>query len=60
MPDRLHEPMPDGAVAGQQVDPGELRRMQTLYYQMIGCDPQTGHPTPAKLAELGVEWAAEI
>jgi hypothetical protein len=23
---------------------------------MAGCDPDTGHPTRAKLSELGLEW----
>ena len=60
MPKRLFEPMPKGAVAGEQVDEEEFLEMRGLYYQMIGCDPETGYPTLAKLAELGVEWAAEV
>ena len=60
IPARLHEPMPEGPVAGEQVDPEEFLAMRGLYYQMIGCDPDTGCPTLAKLAELGMEWAAEI
>lgn len=29
-----------------------------LQYRMEGWDPETGWPTLAKLAELGIEWAA--
>ncbi len=31
----------------------------SLYYGMMGWDPETGAPTEAGLAALDVEWAAE-
>lgn len=60
LPERLFGALPDGPLAGQRIDREEFEPMRALYYQMIGCDPETGHPTLAKLAELGIEWAAEI
>ncbi|MDH5362055.1 MAG: hypothetical protein OEW84_01920 [Aigarchaeota archaeon] len=30
----------------------------TLYYAMMGWNPQTGVPTRAKLEELGLGWLA--
>jgi hypothetical protein len=26
---------------------------------MAGCDPATGYPTRAKLADLGLDWVAD-
>src|SRR5262245_33911343 len=28
------------------------------YYHLSGCDPETGYPTRAKLADLGLDWLA--
>ena len=28
-------------------------------YQLAGCEPATGYPTRAKLADLGLDWLAE-
>jgi aldehyde:ferredoxin oxidoreductase len=58
LPKRLHEALPDGPIAGARVDPEIFRRALRLYHQMEGWDPETGWPTFAKLAELGIEWAA--
>ena len=60
IPERLFEKMPEGPVAGEQVDKDEFVNMRDVYYDMIGCDTETGYPKLAKLAELGIEWAAEI
>jgi aldehyde:ferredoxin oxidoreductase len=32
--------------------------MLTAYYQVRGWDPETGYPTPEKLQQLGLSWAA--
>jgi aldehyde:ferredoxin oxidoreductase len=48
LPQRLHEGIGNGALKGERVD----------HYEMADRDPQTGRPTEAKLAELGVETAA--
>jgi aldehyde:ferredoxin oxidoreductase len=58
LPKRLHEAFTDGPLKGIRVDPETFRRALRLYHQMEGWDPETGWPTFAKLAELGIEWAA--
>ena len=60
LPQRLFDPKPDGANAGQQIFKEEdFNHAVRLYYEMIDCDPQTGRPGRAKLLELGLEWVAE-
>jgi len=58
LPARLHEPLQNGALAGEAIDRDEFARALQLYYQMAGWDQQ-GVPTPAGLAELGLTWAVE-
>ncbi len=58
LPARLHEPLQNGALAGEAIDRDEFARALQLYYQMAGWDQQ-GVPTPARLAELGLTWAVE-
>jgi aldehyde:ferredoxin oxidoreductase len=55
LPQRMHEGIGNGPLKGQRIDPGEFLAARRVYYQMAGWDPQTGQPTPAKLAELGLE-----
>jgi aldehyde:ferredoxin oxidoreductase len=59
LPKRLHEAFSSGPLQGVRVDPDEFGRAVRLYHQMEGWDPETGWPTFAKLAELGIEWAAK-
>jgi aldehyde:ferredoxin oxidoreductase len=53
LPKALLEPLPDGPVAGY-VPP--LDDMLDAYYKVRNWDPETGKPTPRKLAELGLGW----
>jgi aldehyde:ferredoxin oxidoreductase len=59
LPKRLHEAFTSGPLQGVRVDPETFQRALRLYHQMEGWDPETGWPTFAKLAELGIEWAAK-
>ena len=59
LPARLHEAFSDGPLKGVRVEPDTFTKARRLYYQMEGWDPETGWPTFAKLAELGIEWAAK-
>jgi aldehyde:ferredoxin oxidoreductase len=59
LPKRLHEAFMDGPLKGVRIEPATFARALRLYYQMEGWDPETGWPTFAKLAELGIEWAAK-
>ena len=57
LPDRLFEGLGNGHLQGRALDRDEFRRALRLYYGMAGWDSD-GVPTPAKLAELGLTWAA--
>jgi len=60
LPPRLFDPKPDGDNAGKQIFKEEdFNNAIRLYYEMIGCDPQTGRPTRAKLLDLGLNWVTE-
>ena len=59
LPPRLHEAFTSGPLQGVRIDPDTFQRALGLYYQMEGWDPGTGWPTFARLAELGIEWAAK-
>ncbi len=56
LPERVFEPLPDGASKGKHVDRQAFAAMLDDYYAMMGWDPETGNPTPGKLKELGLEW----
>jgi aldehyde:ferredoxin oxidoreductase len=58
LPQRMHEGIGNGPLKGQRIDPDEFLAARRTYYQMAGWDPETGTPTTAKLAELGLEEAA--
>lgn len=58
LPDRMFEGLEGGPMTGEKLDRERFQRALETYYQMAGWDPQTGAPTKAKLAELGLEWAA--
>jgi len=61
LPRRLFDPKPDGANAGQQIfKENDFNDAIRLYYEMIGCHPQTGRPRRAKLLELGLDWIDEL
>jgi aldehyde:ferredoxin oxidoreductase len=57
LPQRMHEGIGNGVLKGERVDPEQFLAARRLYYQMAGWDPDTGRPTPAKLAELEVDEA---
>lgn len=58
LPQRLHEGIGNGPLKGQRIDPAEFLAARRVYYEMAGWNPETGRPTVAKLAELGIEVAA--
>jgi aldehyde:ferredoxin oxidoreductase len=58
LPQRLHEGIGNGPLKGQRIDPAEFLAARRVYYEMAGWNPETGRPTAAKLAELGIEAAA--
>ena len=61
LPKRLFDPKPDGPNAGQQIfDQAAFNRAIELYYEMIGCNPDTGRPDRGRLMELDLEWVEDI
>jgi len=56
LPERFSTPHTAGPLAGTAVDRTAFRQAKEAYYGMMGW--QNGVPTPAKLGELGIEWAA--
>ncbi len=55
LPQQMHEGIGNGALKGQCIEPAQFLAARRTYYEMAGWDPNTGTPTPAKLAELGLE-----
>ncbi len=60
LPKKLFQPLGGkGPTAGVALTAEEFERARESYYQLAGCDPGTGHPTRAKLTELGLDWLVE-
>ena len=60
LPKRLFDPKPDGANAGERIfAEADFNEAIRLYYDMIGCDPDTGRPKRATLLALGLDWVNE-
>ena len=55
MPKRFFAPQPSGPLK-VALDPKAFEEGKALYYQMMGWP--NGVPTPGRLGELGIEWAA--
>ena len=52
---------PDGPNSGEKVfEEDDFEKAIELYYDMIGCNPETGRPDRGKLLELGLEWVEEL
>jgi aldehyde:ferredoxin oxidoreductase len=59
LPKKLFKPLEGkGPTAGVALTTEEFERARESYYRLAGCDPATGYPTPAKLADLGLDWVA--
>jgi aldehyde:ferredoxin oxidoreductase len=55
---RLHAPLQGGVSDGLRITEEELETAKDLYYRLAGWDVETGNPTPERLQELGIGWAA--
>jgi aldehyde:ferredoxin oxidoreductase len=59
LPKKLFQPLAGkGPTAGVALTAEEFERARATYYQLAGCDPATGYPTPAKIDALGLGWVA--
>jgi aldehyde:ferredoxin oxidoreductase len=55
----MEEPVPEGPMKGALISKGTLEGLKDQYYEYRGWDKKTGNPSKAKLAELGLEFAAK-
>lgn len=47
-----------GPTAGVALDPAQIEGALDEYFRLAGWDGQTGNPTPATLARLGLDWVS--
>ncbi len=59
LPQRIFEPMPDGASKGQQLNKEEFYGAVERYYGFAGWDKETGNPTEDNLRRLSLGWLLE-
>ncbi len=55
----FEQPLTKGQYAGEVLDREKFEQMKDEYYEIRGWNRETGVPTPEKLAELGLQDAAE-
>jgi aldehyde:ferredoxin oxidoreductase len=61
LPGRLFDPKPNGPNAGTRIfSEEEFKAALEKYYAIIGCNPQTGRPSPGKLLEMDLEWVEKL
>ncbi len=58
LPQRVTQPHFSGSVTEKPVEDEELAEAVSQFYAMMGWDAETGVPTPMKLQELELTWAA--
>jgi aldehyde:ferredoxin oxidoreductase len=60
LPSRFFTPLKGGPLDGTSaLVPAEFEKALDLYYQMSGCDLNSGAPSDAKLSELDLGWLTE-
>ncbi len=59
LPVRVSEPFKSGSINERPVTPEALQEALSIFYGMMGWDPETGVPTLPKLQQLDIEWVAE-
>ncbi len=60
LPQRFFTPFTSGPLAGVALDEDKVRQATETYYDMVGWDRTSGCPSPVKLQELGIGWAAGL
>lgn len=59
LPAVFHQPFSSGPSAGNFLPPQEVEAARSMFYELLGWDPESGIPTQACLQQLGIEWAAK-
>jgi len=60
LPERLFQPLENGALQGVAIPRKEFEDAMTELYIAKGWDPNTGKPTRERLRALDIEWAADL
>jgi aldehyde:ferredoxin oxidoreductase len=60
LPDRLFNPLDNGALKGEVFPRDQFNEALTVLYGLKGWNPDTGIPTRERLEALSLEWAAEL
>jgi aldehyde:ferredoxin oxidoreductase len=56
LPPRMKVPHVSGTLNEKPIDPEVLDEAVSVFYGIMGWDPQTGEPTEGKLHELDIAW----
>ena len=59
LPERLSEPLLEGAFKGSSIGSEEFSEAKSLYYKMMGWDEE-GVPSEEKLIELGLQELVDL
>jgi len=59
LPERFFSGTRRGALKDVRLDREAMQRAVKTFYAMMGWDTESGIPRKEKLAELGIDWAAE-
>ncbi|HNS52741.1 MAG TPA: aldehyde ferredoxin oxidoreductase family protein [Anaerolineae bacterium] len=54
LPRRVMKPFDSGPLAGIEITPESFATARRSYYELMGWDPDTGRPTPERVAALGL------
>ncbi|MCX6033392.1 MAG: aldehyde ferredoxin oxidoreductase, partial [Chloroflexi bacterium] len=60
LPERMFQPLENGALAGQSMQHAEFERALTRLYGLKSWDPETAIPSRKKLEELSLGWAVDL
>ncbi len=60
LPERLFQPLENGALEGQAMPRKEFEQALTQLYQLKGWDFSNGNPTKERLEDLSLSWAVEM
>jgi aldehyde:ferredoxin oxidoreductase len=60
LPERLFQPLENGALEGHALSREEFEAALTQLYQIKGWNPETGQPTKERLEKLSLEWVAGL
>ncbi len=60
LPERLFQPLENGALAGQSMQHADFEQALTQLYSLKGWDPETTVPSRKRLEQLSLGWAADL